>query len=144
MAFLLDTNAVIAVLKDRDSAIGQRLRQCAPADVFVSAIVLHELFYGAFKSARVAHNVAVVEALRFGVLEFGREDARAAGEVRAALAARGTPIGPYDVLIAGQALARGMVLVTRGWSVLSTFEKLAAEDWSRDEKMLPSQRRILA
>jgi tRNA(fMet)-specific endonuclease VapC len=129
MAFLLDTNAVIAVLKDRDSAIGQRLRQCAPADVFVSAIVLHELFTGAFKSARVAHNVAVVEALRFGVLEFGREDARAAGEVRAALAARGTLIGPYDVLIAGQALARGMVLVTRDAGEFGRVPGLVVEGW---------------
>lgn len=58
-------------------------------------------------------NPPVVEGLRFGVPEFSREDARAAGEIRAALVAQGKPIGPYDVLIAGQALARGMVLVTR-------------------------------
>jgi len=80
-------------------------------------VILHGRWYkllcDALTSARVAHHVAVVEALRFGVVEFGREAARAAGEVRAALAARGTPIGPHDVLIAGQALARGMVLVTR-------------------------------
>jgi tRNA(fMet)-specific endonuclease VapC len=129
MAFLLDTNAVIAVLKDRESPIGRRLRECAPGEVFVSAIVLHELFYGAFKSARVAQNVAVVEALRFGVLEFGREDARAAGEVRAALAARGTPIGPCDVLIAGQALARGMVLVTRDAGEFGRVPGLVVEGW---------------
>lgn len=129
MAFLLDTNAVIAVLKDAAAPIGQRLRQCRPEEVFVSSIVLHELFYGAFKSARVERNLAVVEGLRFGVLEFSRQDARAAGKIRAALAARGVPIGPYDVLIAGQALARGMVLVTRNGAEFGRVAGLVVEDW---------------
>ncbi len=53
------------------------------------------------------------------VLNFDKEDARQAGEVSAALAAAGTPIGPYDVLIAGQALARGLVLVTHNVSEFS-------------------------
>jgi tRNA(fMet)-specific endonuclease VapC len=129
MAYLLDTNAVIAVLNDTGAPIGRRLRRHAPAEVFVSAIVLHELFYGAFKSARVERNVAVVDGLRFGTLEFGREDARAAGEVRALLAMRGKPIGPYDVLIAGQARARGMVLVTRNTAEFARVPGLSLEDW---------------
>lgn len=131
MPFLLDTNAVIAVLKDAAPPIGQRLRQCRPEEVFVSSIVLHELFYGAFKSARVERNLAVVEGLRFGVLDFSPEDARAAGEIRAVLAARGVPIGPYDVLIAGQALARGMVLVTRNGAEFGRVAGLVIEDWER-------------
>ncbi len=129
MGYLLDTNAVIAVLKDADSPVGARLRREAPGEVFVSAIVLHELFYGAFKSARVERNVALVDRLRFGVLEFSVEDARAAGRVRAALAAKGTPIGPYDVLIAGQAVARGLVLVTRNLGEFERVEGLVTESW---------------
>jgi tRNA(fMet)-specific endonuclease VapC len=131
MAYLLDTNAVIAVLKEADSPVGRRLRREAPGEVFISAIVLHELFYGAFKSARVERNVAVVERLRFGVLDFSAEDARAAGRVRAALAQKGTPIGPYDVLIAGQALARGLVLVTRNGAEFRRIEGLMVQDWTR-------------
>lgn len=131
MAWLLDTNAVIAVLKDATSPIAERLRQCRPEEVFVSSIVLHELFYGAFKSARVERNLAVVDRLRFGVLDFSREDARAAGEIRAALAVPGTPIGPYDVLIAGQAVARGMVLVTGNEAEFGRVAGLAMEDWER-------------
>ncbi|HEV7455804.1 MAG TPA: type II toxin-antitoxin system VapC family toxin [Roseococcus sp.] len=130
MGYLLDTNAVIAVLKDADSPVGARLRREAPGEVFVSAIVLHELFYGAFKSARVERNVALVERLRFGVLEFSAEDARAAGRVRAALAAKGTPIGPYDVLIAGQAVARGLVLVTGNRGEFERVDGLSVEDWN--------------
>jgi tRNA(fMet)-specific endonuclease VapC len=129
MAYLLDTNAVIAVLKEPNGPVGRRLRQLAPEDVFVSSIVLHELFYGAFKSARVEANVAVVDSLRFGVLEFSREDARAAGEVRAALAVSGTPIGPYDALIAGQAVARDAILITRNVEELGRVATLAVENW---------------
>ena len=132
MAYLLDTNAVIAVLREVETPIGRRVRQCRPDEVFVSAIVLHELFYGAFKSARVERNVALVDGLRFGALEFSREDAREAGEIRAMLAAEGRPIGPYDVLIAGQARARGMVLVTRNLREFGRVPGLRVEDWEAD------------
>jgi predicted nucleic acid-binding protein len=57
--------------------------------------------------------VARVDALQFSVLEFDEEDARQAGQIRAHLASKGTPIGPYDVLIAGQAKARELILVTK-------------------------------
>jgi len=129
MAYLLDTNAVIAVLREVETPIGRRVRQCRPDEVFVSAIVLHELFYGAFKSARVERNVALVDGLRFGALEFSREDAREAGEIRAMLAAEGRPIGPYDVLMAGQARAREMVLVTRNLGEFGRVPGLRVEDW---------------
>ena len=129
MAYLLDTNAVIAVLREVETPIGRRVRQCRPDEVFVSAIVLHELFYGVFKSARVERNVALVDGLRFGVLEFSRDDAREAGEIRAMLAAEGRSIGPYDVLIAGQARARGMVLVTRNLGEFGRVPGLRVQDW---------------
>jgi len=51
------------------------------------------------------------------------------GEIRAALAVAGTPIGPYDVLIAGQALARGLVLVTHNVGEFSRVGGLLIEDW---------------
>ena len=63
------------------------------------------------------------------MLGFDKEDAQAAGKVRAMLAASGTPIGPYDVLIAGQALARGLVLVTHNVGEFSRVAGLQVEDW---------------
>jgi tRNA(fMet)-specific endonuclease VapC len=101
MRYLLDANAVIALLNDTTTPIARRIRRHAPRDVGVSAVVLHELYYGAFKSRRLEQNVARVDALLFPVVEFDQEDARQAGEIRALLASKGTPIGPYDVLIAG-------------------------------------------
>jgi tRNA(fMet)-specific endonuclease VapC len=129
MRYLLDTNAVIALLNDAISKLALRARQEKPGDIAISAVVMHELFYGAFKSRRVAQNVALVDALQFATLEFDKEDARKAGEVRALLAAKGTPIGPYDVLVAGQALARNLILVTHNTGELGRVPGLHIEDW---------------
>jgi tRNA(fMet)-specific endonuclease VapC len=129
MRYLLDTNAVIGLLNNTTSIAARRARRERPGDVAVSAIVAHELFYGAFKSRRVTQNVALIEALQFLTLEFDKEDARQAGQIRAHLASRGTPVGPYDVLIAGQALARDMILVTHNTQEFGRVPGLKLEDW---------------
>ena len=128
MRFLLDSNALIALLKGHEGFL-KRLRQYQPQDFGIPAIVVHELYYGAYKGQRTPENLARVAGLQFEVLEFDREDARAAGELRASLAAAGTPIGPYDVLIAGQALARTLILVTHNTSEFQRVPGLQIEDW---------------
>jgi tRNA(fMet)-specific endonuclease VapC len=132
MRFLLDTNIVIAVLNDATSRAAKRLREESPADVAISSIVAHELYYGAFKSARVQHNLDLVDALQFPVAAFDREDARQAGAIRALLAGQGKPIGPYDALIAGQALARNLILVTSNLREFERVPGLALEDWQKN------------
>jgi tRNA(fMet)-specific endonuclease VapC len=129
MRFLLDTNAIIALLNDATSRLAQRARREPPGDIALSAIVAHELFYGAFKSRRALHNVALVDALQFAVIEFDTEDARKSGEIRALLAGNGTPIGPYDVLIAGQAAARDLILVTHNTAEFARVPGLQIDDW---------------
>jgi tRNA(fMet)-specific endonuclease VapC len=126
--FLLDSNAVIALMKGNPGFLG-RLRQHQPQDFGLPAIVVHELFYGANKGLRIAQNVARVEALQFQTVEFDREDARQAGEIRAKLAAAGTSIGPYDVLIAGQALARALTLITHNTREFQRVPGLVMADW---------------
>jgi tRNA(fMet)-specific endonuclease VapC len=129
MRFLLDTNAVIALLNDATSNLARRARRERPGDLAISVIVVHELFYGAFKSRRASQNVSLVDSLQFAVIEFDKEDARHAGEIRALLAAKGAPIGPYDVLIAGQAVARNMILVTHNTNEFARVPQLQTEDW---------------
>jgi tRNA(fMet)-specific endonuclease VapC len=129
MRFLLDSNAVIAVLNDSASHVARRLRQYHPSDIGLSAVVLHELYFGAYKSLRRDHNLALVDALRFEVVPFDQEDARHAGEIRAALVAQGTPIGGYDVLIAGQARSRSLTLVTRNMREFQRVDGLRVENW---------------
>lgn len=128
MRFLLDSNALIALLKGHEGFL-KRLRRYQPQDFGIPAVVVHELYYGAYKGQRTTENLARVAGLQFEVLEFDREDARAAGELRASLAAAGTPIGPYDVLIAGQALARTLTLVTHNTSEFQRVPGLQIEDW---------------
>jgi tRNA(fMet)-specific endonuclease VapC len=130
--YLLDTNAVIALLKG-DARLLTRLRQHRPGDFAIPAIAAHELFYGAFKGHRVEDNLARVEALRLAVLEFDREDARRAGALRAHLAVAGTQIGPYDVLIAGQALARDLTLITHNVREFARAPGLLIEDWQASD-----------
>lgn len=129
MSWLLDTNAVIALRRAAHSPLAERIRRCSPADIFVSAIVLHELFYGIFRSDRVDRNLARLESLDFEVLSFDADDAREAGAIRAHLARLGTPIGPHDTLIAGQARARNLVLVTRNTGEFARVPDLKVEDW---------------
>jgi tRNA(fMet)-specific endonuclease VapC len=127
--YLLDANAVIALLNDTTSNAARRVRREQPGDVAIPAIVAHELLYGAFKSRRVAQNLAMIDALQFVVLEFDKEDARQAGAIRAVLASKGTPMGPYDVLIAGQAVARNLILVTHNTQEFGGVPGLRFEDW---------------
>lgn len=130
MPFLLDTNIIIAILEDPLARAGRRAKRERVEDLHVSSIVAHELFFGAFKSRRGAENLRRLDGMRFPIIDFDRDDARQAGVVRAELAARGAPIGPYDVLIAGQALARNLTLVTHNTREFSRVPGLRIEDWA--------------
>lgn len=127
----LDTNAVIALVGRRSETLLNRITAIEPGSIGVASIVAHELYYGAYRSQRVGHNLETLRLLfaDVAILDFDAEDARLAGEIRADLARKGTPIGPYDVLIAGQAKARGLTLVTNNMSEFSRVEGLKVEDW---------------
>lgn len=112
MKYLLDTSAVIALLK-KEPVLLTWLRREMPAAFGLPAIVLHELHYGAERSRRREQNLADLALLPFDVVSVDADDARAAGEIRASLEREGQSIGPYDLLIAGQALTRGLTLVSR-------------------------------
>src|ERR1700732_3170661 len=107
----LDTNSVIAAISRRTPTFRERLETALieGTAVGIPAIVLFELWYGINKSARRAANAAVLEAfleLNVTTWAFESEDAKEAGDIRAALERAGRPIGPYDILIAAQARRR--------------------------------------
>jgi tRNA(fMet)-specific endonuclease VapC len=129
MKYLLDSNAIIALLNRSSVSLAKQVRKHRPDAVATSAIVLQELFYGAFKSQLVERNLAALEELRFAVMPFEQSDAREAGEIRAFLRKRGTTIGPYDVLIAGHARARGLILITHNAKEFVRVPDLRVEDW---------------
>jgi tRNA(fMet)-specific endonuclease VapC len=130
MSYLLDTNACIAIINGRPSGVRERLRRARHHrhGVSVSSIALFELWYGVAKSQRVEANrerLAVFMA-GFEGLPFDDQDAEAAGEIRAGLERDGRPIGAYDTLMAGQALRRGMTLVTAN---IAEFDRVAGLRW---------------
>ncbi|WCP11984.1 tRNA(fMet)-specific endonuclease VapC [Sphingobium sp. AntQ-1] len=128
MTFSLDANTIIALFKG-NKQIWKNLERHSTLDCVVSSIVMHELYFGAFNSARVKENLDRIGALRFEVVDFARADSRTAGEVRTNLARIGKPIGPLDTLIAGQALARGFTVITRNIREFSRVEGLSFENW---------------
>jgi tRNA(fMet)-specific endonuclease VapC len=134
--YLLDTNACIAIINGSPASPRIRLRKAidSGAEIMVSTVVSFELWYGVARSARPELNAARVKTFFSGpvvLLAFEEEDARAAGELRAALERNGKPIGAYDVLIAGQALRHEAVLVTANAREFSRVAGLKWEDWAK-------------
>lgn len=131
----LGTNAVIVALNDRSSMLRSRIDAAVAsgASLGLPAIVLYELCYGAAKSANRERNSRRLDDFLAGpisVLPFDADDAREAGDIRALLEAAGTPIGPYDVLIAAQARRRKALLVTANAREFARVPGLAWEDWA--------------
>lgn len=132
--YLLDTNTCIAVIHGAPARVGRQFEAQARggAELCASAVTLFELRYGIEKSARRELNERQLERFLAGairLLSFGERDAARAGEIRATLERLGTPIGPFDTLIAGQALARGLVLVTHNLREFGRVDGLRVEDW---------------
>lgn len=131
----LDTNIIIAVINQRGAAVRQRLMKTLHEDTIVGipTVVLYELWYGIKKSARAqANNDALDNFLALDVTPwpFEPEDAEEAGDIRAVLERLGTPIGPYDVLIAAQARRRGAILVTANKNEFARVPGLQTQDWT--------------
>lgn len=129
--FLLDTNIVIFALRDRTPTLRERLTEHF-GRMAVSAITVAELQYGIERSSDPARNrraadefLSLVEVQPLSV-----PAAEHSGEIRAALAAVGRPIGAYDVLIAGHARAAGLTVVTNNVREFDRVPGLLVEDWS--------------
>ena len=132
--FFLDTNVIIAVMNRRDDAVDLRLRNeiAAGGALIVSVPVLSELRYGAAKSQTPARNHERIDAFLTAIteiMEFDDADACEAGEIRAFLESKETPIGPYDLLIAAQARRRDAVLVTLNRREFERVPGLMVTDW---------------
>jgi len=131
--YLLDTSAVIALLK-RNRQARAAVERAVDADdtVALSAISVHELWYGVARSERPGENVKGLRdflATGYPVLSFDIEDAEVAGNARGALADSGKPIGPYDILIAAQAIRRNATLITSNEKEFARVPGLKWENW---------------
>ena len=132
MAFLLDTNILVAAIKGHPAVV-EALRSLAPSDLLLSSVVLGELETGVIKSAWPERNrlqlLALVEHLE--LVPVDRAVALAYAQIRATLERQGTPIGANDLWIAAQAQALNAVLVTDNTREFSRVEGLALVNWLR-------------
>jgi tRNA(fMet)-specific endonuclease VapC len=133
--YLLDTNAVIALLKNQPESVRRRLKRAGAkgGSIAISSVALYELWYGVARSARRGENAERLRIFLSGninVVPFEEDDAATAGDLRARLEAVGTPIGPYDLLIAAQALRTGATLVTANVAEFARVRGLVWQDWT--------------
>jgi tRNA(fMet)-specific endonuclease VapC len=130
MTRLLDTDTCIGVLRQRPGMV-ERLGQLAPTDCAVSMVTIYELFCGVEGSRDPAKEPQKVERFISAIIELplDRAAAETAARIRADLERRGQPIGPYDLLIAGQALASGLTLVTNNRQEFRRVGGLKLESW---------------
>jgi tRNA(fMet)-specific endonuclease VapC len=131
MRFLLDTNMCIYALKQNQVVLARLLAE-RPIDVCLSVITEAELRTGAAKSASSAKTTRLLEHFfrPLAVLEFTSDDALAYAAVRTSLEHAGTPIRPLDTLIAAQAVARKLILVSNNEREFKRIAGLRLENWA--------------
>jgi tRNA(fMet)-specific endonuclease VapC len=128
--YILDTNTLIYFFKGI-GRVADNLLAMSPKDIGIPAVVIYELEYGIAKSTSPKKRMKQLEELcaLVEVLNFGKEEAKASASIRAALEKKGTPIGPYDVMIAGTALVKQGALVTSNTKEFMRVPKLQLIDW---------------
>lgn len=131
MTWLLDTCTVSDFVKGQAGVLA-RLKTTPPQSISISAVTRMEIEYGLqLHPARTEKLAPVIDAFlaSIAVLPFENADAKAAGTIRAVLQKRGRPIGAYDIMIAGTALARGLTVVTSNVGEFERIEGLRVENW---------------
>jgi tRNA(fMet)-specific endonuclease VapC len=130
--FLLDTDISIAIMKGNVKTL-EYLARTPRESLFVSSVSIYELFTGVAKCSKPLIEQAKVEKLTscMQVVSFDSDSAKRAAVIRANLEARGEMIGPYDVLIAAQAVAHCLSVVTRNVREFARVETLKIIDWTK-------------
>jgi tRNA(fMet)-specific endonuclease VapC len=131
--YLLDTNTVSYIIKGNVPRVRERLMKAPMAQVAISVITEAELRFGVVRRPEAARLKIAVEEflLRVAILPWDSEAAKRYAQIRAALEGAGEPMGNLDMMIAAQALAAGMVLVTSD-RAFRRVKGLKMEDWGRE------------
>lgn len=128
--YILDTNTLIYFFRGMGN-VPSKFLATSPKEIAIPAIVIFELEYGIAKSSSPKKRQAQLNELcsLVSILSFGENEARSAASIRAKLESKGTPIGPYDLLIAGTAIEHKGILVTNNLKEFSRVPKLKTENW---------------
>ncbi len=129
--FLLDSDTCVHILRARQPHIS-RYAELEPGTVYISAVTYHELYYGALHAGVMKdRHLKTLEdfVIELSILPFTSSSSACSAEVRESLAAKGTPIGPLDTLIAGHALEHELTLVSGNLREFSRVKGLPLENW---------------
>jgi tRNA(fMet)-specific endonuclease VapC len=131
LKYLLDTNIIIYTMKNRPTQVRELFKRHND-QICISTITLGELVYGAEHSQQTERNLTDIETMvaRLEVLPFDNKAAYHFGQIRAELYRVGYPIGPYDMMIAGQARSSGLTLVTNNIKEFRRVPGLVLENWT--------------
>jgi len=135
MAWMLDTNICIYIIKQKPEKVLNHFKNIAPGEIYLSSITLAELEYGVRKSKYPKRNLEALNnfLIPLIIVPFDIEQARDYGFVRAALELKGSPIGPLDNLITAHAKSLGCILVTNNEKEFGRVEDgLQIENWAKD------------
>ncbi|HOP64548.1 MAG TPA: type II toxin-antitoxin system VapC family toxin [Spirochaetota bacterium] len=132
--YLLDTNICIYIIKKKPVEVLKVLKRKLKKDIYVSSITIAELEYGVAKSQFPEKNrIALIEFLSiFNILPFDDTDAVEFGVIKTDLEKKGKIIGPMDLLIAGQAKAKKLILVTNNINEFERVEGIKIENWAKE------------
>lgn len=130
----LDTNVVIGIISGRGPTLRHRLGEQIRSGITIGlpVVALFEMRYGIAKSSYPNESRDLLErflGLGIGILPFEADDADHAGDIWAELEKAGTPIGPYDCLIAAQARRRGASLITANRREFARVPGLLVINW---------------
>jgi len=131
LKYMLDTNIVIYTMKNKPEEVRAAFKKHY-GQMCISSITYMELVYGAERSANPERNLKALEGFvaRMDLLAFDDSAAVHSGQIRAELAIKGTPIGPYDQMIAGHARSQGLIVVTNNTKEFDRVTALRVENWA--------------
>ena len=129
--YLLDTNICIFLKNKKSPNVLQKIKENKHLGIYISSITVAELQFGVYNSKYIERNrISLIKFLTpFSVLNFDDRDAEEFGKIRTTLKKEGKIIGAYDMLIAAQALAKNLILVTDNTKEFCRIKNLTIEDW---------------
>ena len=131
--YLLDTNICIFLIRNKSLFLREKIKMFSLSLLHLSAITVAELEYGAAKSQNpVKEHQAVLDFVSpFKIIDFNPKDAENFGLIRSYLEKKGTPIGPYDMEIAAQAMTNNLIVVTNNVGEFERVPWIKVEDWTK-------------
>ncbi|XDD49680.1 type II toxin-antitoxin system VapC family toxin [Leptospira sp. WS92.C1] len=129
--YLLDTNICIYIINQKPESVYKKFKKIKLENIYISSITEFELKYGVQKSLHFERNLKILEEFLsyLNILPFVSEDSNKAAKIRVELERVGKPIGPFDLLIASQALSNQLILVTNNEKEFVRIKNIKIENW---------------